>query len=166
MERTRETSIRLGENKEDTYGNRWQTRRIRGPNKHLERRRARERERERKKERKKERKERKKEGHEMETTRTTSTETDNGQGASDEHPVRRKHPERTTATKKEVSKQVENKQRDGRRNRWDTTRVLSPKQPKQRTLSNGSTRETSTETGGKQGELCVPNVPREKNSNR
>ena len=56
MERTRETSIRLGENKEDTYGNRWQTRRIRGPNKHLERRRARERERERKKERKKERK--------------------------------------------------------------------------------------------------------------
>ena len=157
MERTRETSIQLGENKEDTYGNRWQTRRIRGPNKHLERRRARERERE---------KERKKEGHEMETTRTTSTETDNGQGASDEHPVRRKHPERTTATKKEVSKQVENKQRDGRRNRWDTTRVLSPKQPKQRTLSNGSTRETSTETGGKQGELCVPNVPREKNSNR
>ena len=126
------------------------------------------RERERRKtERKKERKrERKKEGHEMETTRTTSTETDNGQGASDEHPVRRKHPERTTATKKEVSKQVENKQRDGRRNRWDTRRVLSPKQPKQRTLSNGSTRETSTETGGKQGELCVPNVPREKNSNR
>ena len=60
MERTRETSIRLGENKEDTYGNRWQTRRIRGPNKHLERRRARERERERKKERKKG-KERKKE---------------------------------------------------------------------------------------------------------
>ena len=55
MERTRETSIRLGENKEDTYGNRWQTRRIRGPNKHLERRRARERERLRKKERKKER---------------------------------------------------------------------------------------------------------------
>ena len=52
MERTRETSIQLGENKEDTYGNRWQTRRIRGPNKHLERRRARERERERKKERK------------------------------------------------------------------------------------------------------------------
>ena len=61
MERTRETSIQLGENKEDTYGNRWQTRRIRGPNKHLERRRARERERERNKERKKERKERKKE---------------------------------------------------------------------------------------------------------
>ena len=121
------------------------------------------RERERKK---KERKKRKKEGHEMETTRTTSTETDNGQGASDEHPVRRKHPERTTATKKEVSKQVENKQRDGRRNRWDTRRVLSSKQPKQRTLSNGSTRETSTETGGKQGELCVPNVSREKNSNR
>ena len=82
MERTRETSIQLGENKEDTYGNRWQTRRIRGPNKHLERRRARERERERNKERKKERKERKKEGHEMETTRTTSTETDKGQGAS------------------------------------------------------------------------------------
>ena len=147
MERTRETSIRLGENKEDTYGNRWQTRRIRGPNKHLERRTAREREREREKERKKKerqkerkkdrQKERKKEGHEMETTRTTSTETDNGQGASDEHPVRRKHPERTTATKKEVSKQVENKQRDGRRNRWDTRRVLSPKQPKQRTLSAG-----------------------------
>ena len=104
MERTRETSIRLGENKEDTYGNRWQTRRIRGPNKHLERRTARERERkkerkkketkkDRKKERKKEerekekekkerKKERKKEGHEMETTRTTSTETDKGQGAS------------------------------------------------------------------------------------
>jgi hypothetical protein len=61
LERTRETSIQLGENKEDTYGNRWQTRRIRGPNKHLERRRARERERERNKERKKERKERKKE---------------------------------------------------------------------------------------------------------
>ena len=61
MERTRETSIRLGENKEDTYGNRWQTRRIRGPNKHLERRTARERE--RKKERKKDKKktERKKE---------------------------------------------------------------------------------------------------------
>ena len=83
MERTRETSIQLGENKEDTYGNRRQTRRIRGPNKHLERRRARERERERErnKERKKEKKERKKEGkkegHEMETTRTTSTETDN-----------------------------------------------------------------------------------------
>ena len=55
MERTRETSIQLGENKEDTYGNRWQTRRIRGPNKHLERRTARERERERKKKRKKER---------------------------------------------------------------------------------------------------------------
>ena len=85
--------------------------------------------REREKETKKERKKRKKEGHEMETTRTTSTETDNGQGASDEHPVRRKHPERTTATKKEVSKQVENKQRDGRRNRWDTRRVLYPKQP-------------------------------------
>ena len=51
MERTRETSIQLGENKEDTYGNRWQTRRIRGPNKHLERRRAREREKEKKKER-------------------------------------------------------------------------------------------------------------------
>ena len=129
MERPRETSIRLGENKEDTYGNRWQTRRIRGPNKHLERRRARERERERKKERKKEKKERKKEGHEMETTRTTSTETDNGQGASDEHPVRRKHPERTTAMKREVSKQVGNKQRDGRGNRWDTRRVLYPKQP-------------------------------------
>ena len=61
MERTRETSIQLGENKEDTYGNRWQTRRIRGPNKHLERRTARERERERNKEGKKERKERKKE---------------------------------------------------------------------------------------------------------
>ena len=61
MERTRETSIQLGENKEDTYGNRWQTRRIRGPNKHLERRRAREREREkeRKKEKKTEKKERK-----------------------------------------------------------------------------------------------------------
>ena len=102
----------------------------------------------------------------METTRTTSTETDNRQGASDEHPARRKHPERTTVTKKEVSKQVGNKQRDGRGNRWDTRRILSPKQPKQRTLSNGSTRETSTETGGKQGELCVPNVPREKNSNR
>ena len=130
MERTRETSLRLGENKEDTYGNRWQTRRIRGPNKHLERRTARERERERKKERKKKRKtERKKEGHEMETTRTTSTETDNGQGASDEHPVRRKHPERTTAMKREVSKQVGNKQRDGRGNRWDTRRVLYPKQP-------------------------------------
>ena len=135
MERTRETSIRLGENKEDTYGNRWQTRRIRGPNKHLERRTAREREKERKKkerqkERKKDRqKERKKEGHEMETTRTTSTETDNGQGASDEHPVRRKHPERTTAMKREVSKQVGNKQRDGRGNRWDTRRVLYPKQP-------------------------------------
>ena len=57
MERTRETSIQLGENKEDTYGNRRQTRRIRGPNKHLERRRARERE--RKKQRKKERKKRK-----------------------------------------------------------------------------------------------------------
>ena len=54
MERTRETSIQLGENKEDTYGNRWQTRRIRGPNKHLERRTAREREREKKKEKKKE----------------------------------------------------------------------------------------------------------------
>ena len=58
MERTRETSIQLGENKEDTYGNRWQTRRIRGPNKHLERRRAREREKETKKERKKRKKER------------------------------------------------------------------------------------------------------------
>ena len=65
----------------------------------------------------------------METTRTTSTETDNGQGASDEHPVRRKHPERTTAMKREVSKQVGNKQRDGRGNRWDTRRVLYPKQP-------------------------------------
>ena len=60
MERTRETSIRLGENKEDTYGNRWQTRRIRGPNKHLERRTAREREKERKKEKKKERKKKRK----------------------------------------------------------------------------------------------------------
>ena len=163
MERTRETSIQLGENKEDTYGNRWQTRRIRGPNKHLERRRARERE--RKKKRKKERKERKKGTKWRQQGRQVRKQTI-GQGASDEHPVRRKHPERTTATKKEESKQVENKQRDGRRNRWDTTRVLSPKQPKQRTLSNGSTRETSTETGGKQGELCVPNVPREKNSNR
>ena len=119
--------------------------------------REREREKEKKKGRKKERKERKKEGHEMETTRTTSTETDNGQGASDEHPVRRKHPERTTATKKEVSKQVENKQRpraqkqmghkespfpkatktknteqwinkgDKHRNRWKTRRTLRPK---------------------------------------
>ena len=52
MERTRETSIQLGENKEDTYGNRRQTSRIRGPNKHLERRRARERERGREGERK------------------------------------------------------------------------------------------------------------------
>ena len=163
MERTRETSIQLGENKEDTYGNRWQTRRIRGPNKHLERRRARERE--RNKERKKRKKERKKGTKWRQQGRQVRKQTI-GQGASDEHPVRRKHPGRTTATKKEESKQVENKQRDGRRNRWDTTRVLSPKQPKQRTLSNGSTRETSTETGGKQGELCVPNVPREKNSNR
>ena len=157
MERTRETSIQLGENKEDTYGNRWQTRRIRGPNKHLERRTAREREREKERKkkrqkRKKERKtERKKEGHEMETTRTTSTETDNGQGASDEHPVRRKHPERTTATKKEVSKQVENKQRDGRRNRWDTRRVLSPKQPKQRTLSAGGVVEQTRRQAAKHG---------------
>ena len=87
----------------------------------------------------------------METTRTTSTETDNGQGASDEHPVRRKHPERTTATKKEVSKQVENKQRDGRRNRWDTRRVLSPKQPKQRTLSEGGVVEQTKRQAAKHG---------------
>ena len=61
MERTRETSIQLGENKEDTYGNRWQTRRIRGPNKHLERRTARERERKKERKTKKRQKERKKE---------------------------------------------------------------------------------------------------------
>ena len=43
--------------------------------------------------------------------------------------MRRKHPDRTTAMKREVSKQVGNKQRDGRGNRWDTRRVLYPKQP-------------------------------------
>jgi hypothetical protein len=136
----RELRIQLGENKGDKYTTwREQGRHVRkqmadeknqgsqqAPRKKKSKR---ERERERKKERKKERKERKKEGHEMETTRTTSTETDNGQGASDEHPVRRKHPERTTAMKREVSKQVGNKQRDGRGNRWDTRRVLYPKQP-------------------------------------
>ena len=140
----RELRIQLGENKGDKYTT-W-----REQGRHVRKQMADEKnqgsqqaprkknsEREREKERKNRKKERKKEGHEMETTRTTSTETDNGQGASDEHPVRRKHPERTTATKKEVSKQVENKQRDGRRNRWDTRRVLSPKQPKQRTLSAG-----------------------------
>ena len=146
----RELRIQLGENKGDKYTTwREQGRHVRkqmadeknqgsqqAPRKKKSKR-ERERKKKRKKDRKTEKKERKKEGHEMETTRTTSTETDNGQGASDEHPVRRKHPERTTATKKEVSKQVENKQRDGRRNRWDTRRVLSPKQPKQRTLSAG-----------------------------
>ena len=143
----RELRIQLGENKGDKYTTwREQGRHVRKQmadeknqgSQQAPRKKNSKREKEREKERKKEeKKERKKEGHEMETTRTTSTETDNGQGASDEHPVRRKHPERTTATKKEVSKQVENKQRDGRRNRWDTRRVLSPKQPKQRTLSAG-----------------------------
>ena len=127
MERTRETSIRLGENKEDTYGNRWQTRRIRGPNKHLERRTARERKKERKKEEKKDRKkERRARNGDNKDDKYGNRQ---GQGASDEHPVRRKHPERTTAMKREVSKQVGNKQRDGRGNRWDTRRVLYPKQP-------------------------------------
>ena len=64
----RELRIQLGENKGDKYGNRWETKRIMCPNKHLERRTARERERER-------------EGHELERTRGTSTETDRGQGA-------------------------------------------------------------------------------------
>ena len=134
----RELRIQLGENKGDKYTTwREQGRHVRKQmadeknqgSQQAPRKKKSKRERERKKKRKKERKERKKEGHEMETTRTTSTETDNGQGASDEHPVRRKHPERTTAMKREVSKQVGNKQRDGRGNRWDTRRVLYPKQP-------------------------------------
>ena len=48
----RELRIQLGENKGDKYGNRWETKRIMCPNKHLlvERRTARERERERERE--------------------------------------------------------------------------------------------------------------------
>ena len=80
MERTRETSIQLGENKEDTYGNRWQTRRIRGPNKHLERRTARERERE--KERKKKRQKRKKE---RKTERKKERRARNGDNKDDKY---------------------------------------------------------------------------------
>ena len=80
MERTRETSIQLGENKEDTYGNRWQTRRIRGPNKHLERRTARERE--RKKERKKKRQKRKKE---RKTERKKERRARNGDNKDDKY---------------------------------------------------------------------------------
>jgi hypothetical protein len=129
LERTRETSIRLGENKEDTYGNRWQTRRIRGPNKHLERRTAREREKERKKERKKEKKKDRKKERKKGTKWRQQGRQVRKQTRDKEHPVRRKHPESTTAMKREVSKQVGNKQRDGRGNRWDTRRVLYPKQP-------------------------------------
>ena len=105
----RELRIQLGENKGDKYTTwREQGRHVRKQmadeknqgsqqaprkkNSKRERERKKERKKERQKERKKERKkkerekerkkERKKEGHEMETTRTTSTETDKGQGAS------------------------------------------------------------------------------------
>ena len=43
--RGRQLRIQLGENKGDKYANRWETKRIMCPNKHLERRTARERER-------------------------------------------------------------------------------------------------------------------------
>ena len=138
MERTRETSIQLGENKEDTYGNRWQTRRIRGPNKHLERRTARERERERKKEKKKERKkerqkERKKEGHEMETTRTTSTETDKGQGASCAPEAPR---ENNSNEERSVKTSWEQAERRARKQMGHKESPV-PKATKRRTLSAG-----------------------------
>ena len=42
--RGRQLRIQLGENKGDKYANRWETKRIMCPNKHLERRTARERE--------------------------------------------------------------------------------------------------------------------------
>jgi hypothetical protein len=45
----RELRIQLEENKGDKYGNRWETKRIICPNRHLERRTAREREKERSK---------------------------------------------------------------------------------------------------------------------
>jgi hypothetical protein len=92
----RELRIQLGENKGDKYTTwREQGRHVRKQmadeknqgSQQAPRKKNSKRERERKKEKKKERKkkrktERKKEGHEMETTRTTSTETDKGQGAS------------------------------------------------------------------------------------
>ena len=84
----------------------------------------REREKETKKERKKRKKERKKGTKWRQQGRQVRKQT-----RDKEHPVRRKHPDRTTAMKREVSKQVGNKQRDGRGNRWDTRRVLYPKQP-------------------------------------
>ena len=143
----RELRIQLGENKGDKYTTwREQGRHVRkqmadeknqgsqqAPRKKNSKR---ERERERKKERKKKRKtERKKE---REKERKKERRARNGDNKDDklrkqtrdkEHPVRRKHPDRTTAMKREVSKQVGNKQRDGRGNRWDTRRVLYPKQP-------------------------------------
>ena len=122
MERTRETSIQLGENKEDTYGNRWQTRRIRGPNKHLERRTARERE-----------KERKKEGHEMETTRTTSTETDKGQGASCAPEAPR---ENNSNEERSVKTSWEQAERRARKQMGHKESPV-PKATKRRTLSAG-----------------------------
>ena len=141
MERTRETSIRLGENKEDTYGNRWQTRRIRGPNKHLERRTARERE--RKKERKKKRKtERKKEGHEMETTRTTSTETDKGQGASCAPEAPR---ENNSNEERSVKTSWEQAERRARKQMGHKESPV-PKATKRRTLSAGGSSRTNKET--------------------
>ena len=82
----RELRIQLGENKGDKYTT-W-----REQGRHVRKQMADEknqgsqqapRKKNSKREREKERKkERKKEGHEMETTRTTSTETDKGQGAS------------------------------------------------------------------------------------
>ena len=48
--RGRQLRIQLGENKGDKYANRWETKRIMCPNKHLERRTARERERKRERE--------------------------------------------------------------------------------------------------------------------
>ena len=122
----RELRIQLGENKGDKYTTwREQGRHVRKQmadeknqgSQQAPRKKNSKRERERKKERKKGTKWRQQGRQVRKQTRDK------------EHPVRRKHPDRTTAMKREVSKQVGNKQRDGRGNRWDTRRVLYPKQP-------------------------------------
>ena len=133
----RELRIQLGENKGDKYTTwREQGRHVRKQmadeknqgSQQAPRKKKSKRERERKKKRKKERKKGKKERKKGTKWRQQGRQV-RKQTRDKEHPVRRKHPDRTTARKREVSKQVGNKQRDGRGNRWDTRRVLYPKQP-------------------------------------
>ena len=86
--RGRQLRIQLGENKGDKYANRWETKRIMCPNKHLERRTARERER----------------------SKGTSWREQGGQARRQtedkEHTVPRKHPERTATCESEVERRV------------------------------------------------------------